>query len=303
MLRKSILTTFILAVVCFLACSDERSDGQQSFTITDDRGKEIVLPRPVMRVVSLGPSFTEVIFALGAEDKLVGVTAYCDYPPPAGEKPKVGDFLNPSIERIVALEPDCVLTTGPSQARTTSKLERLGLNVVQLNPESIAGVERCIRTIGRIVEKDTAAERVIAELRESIGELRPATSSIEKKRSVFLEIDTNPLVTASPASFLGELLVLAGGRNILETGSGYPVINPEHIVEMDPDVIIIANPAVSLDEVKDRVGWEQISAVKHERVRRIDPSLISRPGPRAVRGAAELHRLIYLAPAGEEEGK
>jgi iron complex transport system substrate-binding protein len=303
MLRKSVWIAFILALACFLACSDERGGGEQSFTITDDRGKEVVLPRPVTRLVSLGPSFTEVIFVLGGEDKLIGVTTYCDYPPPARQKPKVGDFLNPSIERIVALEPDCVLTTGPSQARTTSKLERLGLNVVQLNPESIAGVERCIRTIGQIVAEDSTAERMIAELRESIGELRLAVSRIEKRRSVFLEIDTNPLVTASPGSFLGELLELAGARNIVETGSGYPVINPEHIVKMNPEVIIMANPAVSLDEVKGRVGWEQVSAVRYGRIRRVDPSLISRPGPRAVVGAAELHRLIYSGPAnGEEAG-
>ena len=300
MFRKLGFPACAIAVTLVLACSVERGGSGQSFTVTDDRGREVTLPSPVTRLVSLGPSFTEVIFLLGGQDKLVGVTTYCDYPPSARQKPKVGDFLNPSIERIIALDPNCVLTTGPSQARATARLEKLGLIVVQLNPESIAGVERCVRTIGRIVANDSTVNEVIAGLRESVKELKVLTSKIQKKRSVFLEIDTNPLVTASPGSFLGELIELAGGLNIVESGSGYPVVNPEQVVEANPEVIIMANPAVSLKEVTGRVGWDHVSAVKQRRVLRVDPSLISRPGPRAVRGAAELHRLIYSEPAAQE---
>lgn len=284
----------ILFTLCIVSgCSEQVEETEETFLFRDDRGNEIALPRTVERVVSLGPSFTEIVYALGAQDRLVGVTTYCDYPREATRKPKVGDFLNPSIERIIALRPDCVLATAPAQARTIEKLEKLGLSVVQLNPESIVGVERCIVQIGEILDRSRAADCLVNQFRASVEELRDLTSSIKEKKRVFLEIDTNPLVSPSPSSFVGELIALAGGRNIVESGSGYPVINPEFVIQRNPDVIIVANPAVTPGEVKARIGWGQISAVATGGVYSIDPDLISRPGPRSIHGVLELHRLIY----------
>jgi len=291
----------VLATALLVGCSQEDETGGESMTVTDDRDREVTLPRPVTGVVSLGPSFTEIIFALEAEEKLIGVTTYCDYPEAASQKPKVGDFLNPSIERIIALEPDCILATGPTQARTIDRLEKLGLTVVQLNPESITGVLRCIRVIGHIVGRDSAAAALTGELWGSVTGLYRLTSQIENRKRVFVEIDTNPLVSAGPGSFPGELITLAGGDNIIESGSAYPVVNPEEVIRGDPEVMIIASPAVSLKEARERLGWQQVSAVRSESIRRVDPSRISRPGPRAVRGAAELYELIYPERAAQRD--
>jgi iron complex transport system substrate-binding protein len=295
--ERIVIAVALLASVLSAGCSPENQVGAEQMAVLDDRQRDILLPLPVTRIVSLGPSFTEIIFAIGAEEKLVGVTTYCDYPEAALQKPKVGDFLNPSVERIVALEPDCVLATGPTQTRIVERLEKLGLKVVQLNPESIAGVERCIEVIGGIAGIEAVAAELIEGVRDSVAQMNRLTSQIQKRRRVFLEIDANPLVSASPGSFLGELVRLAGGENVVGSGSGYPVVNPEQVIEWDPEVIIIASPAVSLEQVRGRVGWEQVSAVKQGRICRVDPSLISRPGPRGVQGAAELHRLIYPEPA------
>lgn len=295
---QSLILVVLLALFLFAGCSEDVGESHRTFTFTDDRRKEVVLPRPVTKVISLAPSFTEIVYALGAEEKLIGVTTYCDYPQEATLKPKVGDFLNPSIERIIAMKPDCVLATAPSQARIIDRLEKLGLKVIQLNPESILGVERCITQIGEILDRRDSADSLVGQFRGSIRRLRKLTSSIENKKRVFLEIDTNPLVSPGPASFVGELLALAGGVNIVQSGSKYPVVNPEFVIKEDPEVIIIANPAVLPDEVKSRLGWGPVSAVRWGRVYSIDAGEISRPGPRAVKGAEELFRLIYQT--GEE---
>ena len=292
-----------LALFLFAGCSEETGKSHHTFTFTDDRGKDVVLPSPVRRIVSIAPSFTEIVYALGAEEKLVGVTTYCDYPQEATLKPKVGDFLNPSIERIIAMKPDCVLATAPSQTRTIDRLEKLGFKVVQLDPESILGVERCITQIGQILDRKDSADSLADQFRSSIRRLKSLTSSIENKKRVFLEIDTNPLVSPGPASFVGELLALAGGLNIVQSGSKYPVVNPEFVIKEDPEVIIIANPAISPDEVKSRLGWGPINAIRRGRVYSIDADEISRPGARAVKGAEELFRLIYESnEQSESEG-
>ncbi len=300
---QSLILVVLLALFLFPGCSGQKEESVETFTFTDDRGKEVVLPSPVRGIISLAPSFTEIVYALGAEEKLVGVTTYCDYPQEAALKQKVGDFLNPSIERIIAMKPDCVLATAPSQARTIDRLEKLGLNVVQLNPESILGVERCIVQIGEILDRKDAADSLVDQFRGSIRRLRHLTSLIENKKRVFLEMDTNPLVSPGPASFVGELLTLAGGENVVQSNSRYPVVNPEFVIKEDPEVIIIANPAVSPEEVKSRLGWGTISAIRWGRVYSIEAGKISRPGPRAVKGAEELFRLIYqTSEQSESEG-
>jgi iron complex transport system substrate-binding protein len=271
------------------------------FTLTDDAGRTVSLSRPVTRVVSLAPSFTEIIYAIGGEGRLVAVTTYCDYPEEATLKPKIGDFLNPSIEKIIALKPDCVLATDPTQARASETLRKLGIKVVQLNPESIAGVLKCILEIGEILDRKAAADSLVSELDSGAERLRKSAPYINKKK-VFLEIDTNPLVSAGRASFVGELLALAGGENIIGSDSKYPVINAELVIQKDPDVIVLANPAITVKEVESRIGWGQVSAVRTGMVVSIDPSVISRPGPRAIKGALELRRLIYPEANDKKRG-
>lgn len=155
--------------------------------------------------------------------------------------------------------------------------------------------------IGHIVGRDSAAAALTGELWGSVTGLYRLTSQIENRKRVFVEIDTNPLVSAGPGSFPGELITLAGGDNIIESGSAYPVVNPEEVIRGDPEVMIIASPAVSLKEARERLGWQQVSAVRSESIRRVDPSRISRPGPRAVRGAAELYELIYPERAAQRD--
>jgi iron complex transport system substrate-binding protein len=283
----------LLVVSFVLGCGEKKGDESGLRIFLDDRGREVALPGQVARVISLAPSFTEIIYALGAEEKLVGVTTYCDYPAEAKLKPRVGDFLNPSLERIVSLKPDCVLTTAPTQERVTEKLEKLGVKTLELNPESLAGLERCVALIGSLLDRVASADSLVEDLKGSVDELRELTSEVKPKRRVFLEIDTNPIVAPGPRSFVGELIVLAGGENIVESSFEYPVINPEYIIEKDPEVIVVANPGVSVDEVRSRIGWGELSAVKHGRVYSIDPDLISRPGPRALKGAFALFRLFY----------
>lgn len=292
---RVLLTGFALFLA--LGCEDTIEE-KGKCAVVDDRGIEVRLSATPERVVSLVPSVTEVIFALGAEEKLVGVTTFCNYPPEAKLRPKVGDFSNPSLERIVSLKPQVVFATMPEQRPIAEKLENLGLRVFFVQPESVDGILSSIQKVGKVLAKGTVADSLVRELRDGLDCIERLTSNI-KRRRVYVEIAANPLMTATDNSFVGELVALAGGINIGKGPKPYVVINPERIVRKNPQVIILAHPVSTPEEVKKRIGWEEISAVRENRICEIDPDLVLRPGPRIAEGARELLEKIHPEVVGQ----
>jgi len=240
---------------------------------------------PGFRIVSLSPAMTEILFTLNARGSLVGVTTFCDYPEQTKEIYKVGDFSNPSMERIVGLKPDLVIVNLPEQMRIKKQLDKLQIKVFVSSPRSLDDIYREIAEIGGIVKKESVAESLISAMKMTI---RPFGDD-EKKR-VYIELSPRPIVTIGAQTFLNELLEMAGGVNIFsDLKKDYPVVSQEEIIKRNPEIIILLHP----DEIRDRLGWEDIDAVKNKKINRdINQDHLMRPGPRLVEGFKVLREII-----------
>lgn len=253
-----------------------------------------------LRIISLAPSITEILFELGLSKNIVGVTSYCNYPKEALNIERVGTFSEPNIEKILSSRPDLILTTGLEQQPTVEKLKKLKLNVEVIYPSNIEELFDSIRKIGKITETETRAERLITEMKARIGKVKAKVAQIprEKRKKVFVELWYDPITTAGPGSYVDELIELAGGINIAyDTLRPYSRFNPELVIARNPDCIILGYMAQKdrgPGEVLRRFGWGSISAIKNGKVFcDIDPDLLVRPGPRLVDGLEEIYKRLY----------
>lgn len=267
-----------------------------SRTFVDDLGRKIYLAKPPGRIVSVAPSITEILFAIGAGDLVVGVTEFCDYPPEARRKPKVG-YSHPNLESIVRLEPNLVLAPREFlRAELLAKLDQLKIATFILEARTIEDIPAHIQTIGRLVEHTVQADDVATKLRRRIGEVRAATEHLTRPRVLYV-LHSQPLITAGPGSFIHRLIELAGGTNIADhTSSPYPRINIEEVLKRDPEIILF--PVGGADEVPESEQqqwrrWTTVSAVRSGRLHRISADLLNRPGPRIVDGLDTLARIIH----------
>jgi iron complex transport system substrate-binding protein len=251
------------------------------------------------RYISLAPSTTEILFALGQNDEIVGVSSFCNYPPKAKGKEKVGTFSQPNIEKILSLKPDIIFCTGLEQAPIIRELRQLNLKVYVSDPANIEGLFNSIREIGKLTGKDEEANILIKKMGAVIEEINSKVKSIPQKAKprVFVEIWNDPLMTVGGGSFIDELVTLAGGVNIAsDTKRSYVYFSPEQVIKRNPNCIILTYMSKDrpLKTVGERLGWQEISAVKNNRVYNdIDPDLLLRPGPRLVEGLKELYKRLY----------
>lgn len=293
MSRARLLAAILIAVLA-LGCGPEGGDEHPAaaYQGEDSLGRTVVLTGRPERLVSLAPNITEILYALGVGGRVVGVTTYCNYPPEVAGTERVGGFSNPSLERILALEPDLVLLTSHEQGALLSKLEGVDLPSFVVYPQSIAELAKVTREVGRLIGAREAAAGLSQELEQLLE--TPAPS---RRPRVFIEIGADPLMTAGDDSFVGEMIRLAGGENVAQgLPRRYAVINAERVITADPEVIIIAHPAASRATVAERLGWEGIDAVRSGRVfDDIDPDLIMRASPRVAQGVAELRERMATA--------
>lgn len=254
---------------------------------------------PKSRYISLAPSTTEILFALGLDEEIVGVSSYCNYPQRAKSKENTGGFSHPNFEKILSLKPDYVFCTGLEQASVIVELKHLNLKVYVSDPKNMEELLNSIRDIGKITSREKIAESLIKNMRQEIEEIASKVKLIpeEKRSKVFIEIWHDPLTTAGKGSFIDELIMLAGGINIAyDTKRAFSIFSPEEVIRRDPDYIILTymdkeNPSKLLGE---RFGWNRISAVKNNRLYNdINPDLLLRPGPRVVQGLKEIYKRLY----------
>lgn len=267
--------------------------------LRDDIGNLVVVAEPAERIVSLAPSNTEIVFALGIGDRLVGVTDFCDYPPEAQTIAKIGG-VEPNIEAIVALDPDLVLAIGgdpvpPSVAR----LQELGLTVLTLEPHDLESLYRDILLVGQATGAEEQAEALVADMRARVAAVAARTENVAERPVVFYELDaTDPSrpFTAGAGSWHDAFIRLAGGVNLAgDQERAWVQISAEEIIARDPDVIILgdANWGVTPEVVAQRPGWDVVSAVREGRVYPIDGNIVDRPGPRVVEGIEQMARMIH----------
>lgn len=263
------------------------------------------------RYISLAPSTTEILFALGLDNEIVGVSNFCDYPAEARLKNKVGDFSHPVLEKIILLNPDYIFCTGLEQSMVVHQLRQLNFKVYVSDPSSIEDLFSSIIEIGKITGRSKQAQLLLEEMRTRLQKIRNRYCHIpvSQRPKIYLEVWPDPLTTIGSLSFIDDLISLAGGVNIAnDVSRAYFVISPEQVIKSNPNFIVITHSknknALSenfrvkrnLIEVifKKRFGWDNILAIKRQNIiSEIDEDLLLRPGPRAILGLEKLHRLIY----------
>ncbi len=267
-----------------------------AFTVTDQTGRRIVLPAPPERIVSLVPSVTETVFAIGAQGRLAGVTDFCDYPAAARRKPSVGGMVSPNLEVIVALKPDLVVAT-PSGNRheTFDQLARLKIPIYLVNPATVDDVLDLIARLGRLTDRAEAADRMVSQLRARIRAVSARVADRPQPRALYV-LWPDPLIVPGRGALVSELIALAGGDSVTaDGGQGYPRYSMEAALARNPEVILIASHDATGSPLV-RSQWERFShvpAVSAGRVHTVDGNLMHRYGPRMVDGLEVLARLIH----------
>ena len=262
--------------------------------VTDALDREITLETKPQRIVSLLPSLTEILFALDAGDRVVGVTSWCNYPEEATQKDSVGDLFNLSAETILALQPDLVLT-GRSQTleEQLSFLENNGIPYIVIDPQTLAEIETAILQVAEIIDSKEAGQRLVEQIQSDRAAFAEKVAQIpqEERARVFVMLDTEVLFTIGDGEYLSEMIEAAGGINVAkDSGQGYFQISEEAFFTLNPDVIIATFPM--REQVLARDSWQEIAAVKNGRVYDVDGDLVTRPGPRIVQGLEELYNVF-----------
>ena len=267
--------------------------------VTDSMGREVELPKQIAKIVSVAPTATEIVFAVGAGDRVVGVDEYSNYPPEAQNLPKVGGYLDVNVEAIVALQPDVVLVS-TIHRQTVEQLESLGIKCVVVEPRNIEDVYTSIAVVGRMAGQSAQAQAVVDQMKETIAAVAAKIDDIpaHERPLVFYEVWDDPLMSAGPETYTHEIIVLAGGRNLTaDADTDYPIIGYEVVVARDPHVVIYptfhGSVALSAAVLSGRPGWADLTAVREGRIAGIDADIMARGGPRLADAVAEMARLIH----------
>ncbi len=265
--------------------------------VTDQLGRTVTLSDNPQRIVSMAPSITEIIFALGQEHRLKGVTRFSDFPPGALLLPKVGSYVHLDLEKIVALKPDlCLAVKDGNPIEVIKRLESLKIPVYAVNPIDFTSVMQTIIKIGELLGATGKANRLVGSMNDRIQHVKSLVAKTTHRPRVFFQIGINPIVAVGTDTFMHELIALAGGRNLSEGPVPYPRFSREQILGLSPEIFIITSMAREkmFDKIKaDWSRWPDMPAVRNDRIFVVDSNLFDRPTPRLVDGLELLAKLIH----------
>jgi iron complex transport system substrate-binding protein len=269
-------------------------------TVKDATGKEFVFEKAPTHIVSVSPAETEALFAIGLNDQIVGVSDFDDYPEAAKSKQKMGGIVKPNTEAMIAANADFIITGVSMKPETVEKLRVLNLNVFKVEPKKLDDAMADITLFGQITDHQEQAEKVVAKMKADRQKVVDAVKTVkeEAKKKVYIEFSAG--WTVGSGEFMDELITLSGGVNVAADLAGWHQISEEHIIQQNPNVILFAKDAIddkskkTLDQIiRERSGWNQIDAIKNNRVIGLDGNLLSRPGPRLTDGLLEMAKGIY----------
>jgi iron complex transport system substrate-binding protein len=288
---KSLL---LLSLVIFLGTSVSYS---KTLTLKDEAGREVTFPFPPKRIVSLAPNITEILFSLGLDEEIVGVSIHCNFPEKAKSKDRVGSYISLDFEKITFLKPDLIIATGVGNTRDmVDRLEKLGFQTYVIYPKNFDDILQSIGHIGQVVNREKEARRIIKEMRKRSQRVIELTKGLPRPK-VFIQIGDIPIVTVGRGSFADDLTRLAGGENIAgKEKEVYPRFGMEEILKRSPEVIVISsmNPKGDYQKIlQEWTRWKTIPAVKNGRIHLIDSDLLDRPSPRIIDGLEELARALH----------
>ncbi|MFY9133510.1 MAG: helical backbone metal receptor [Candidatus Methanoculleus thermohydrogenotrophicum] len=275
--------------------------GERIVTVTDDFGETVTIRGVPQRIVSLAPSNTEILYDLGLEDRIVGVTDYCNYPPAAADKPKVGGYSTISIERVLAADPDLIFAALGNTEDVVNRLRALGMTVVSLNPETISDVLHDIELVGVATGQEEQAAARVEELRARIQAVTEKTEDLTEKPSVAHVIWYDPIWVSGQATFQDEVIRMAGGTNAFDSVEGWSIIGLEEFLISDPEYIFVSSGTgmgeggydIIYDYFMTEPRMQQLDAVRNNRVYIIDADIISRGSPRIVDALEEVARDLH----------
>lgn len=253
----------------------------------------ILLMSMPSRIVSLAPSVTEILYALGAGDRIVGVTEFCSYPPEARRLPRIGGMINPDLEKIVSLKPDLVIaTTAGNYQEDAERIGRLGIPVHTVGTPTLESVFSTLTDVGRLLGNDAQADRLVKQLRGRLEAVKRSVSKRTAPRTLFI-IEADPLIAPGPGNFLGEAITAAGARLVTPAGApGWAQMDLEQVITAAPEVILTTEPNRKWAEGLDsRVEWRKVPAVRDGRVYVVSDS-IQHPGPRLFDGIEEIAAIL-----------
>jgi iron complex transport system substrate-binding protein len=286
------MRTALLALALLLALRTPAA----ALTTRDMLGRPVTLAAPATRIVSLVPSVTEILFALGAEDRLVGVTDFCDYPPAARQKPSVGGMVNPNLEVLVSRKPDLVVaTTEGNREETVAQLERLRIPTYLVVAHRVTDVTALVSHLGELTGRRAAADALRARIEQRIDAVRRAVAPYPRPRVLYV-LWPEPLIVPGRDALVTELIRLAGGESISAAdGDSYPRYSLEAAVAKAPEVILLANHGANTGPI-DRERWQRLSelpAIRTGRLHHVEGNLLHRYGPRVADGLEQLARAIH----------
>ena len=297
------IATFTLIGMLLGACSPFlQSAGVETAQIimTDGLGREITLAEPAQKIVSLAPSNTEILFAIGAGGEVVGRDDFSNYPAEAGEIQTVGGSSGYSLEKIVELQPDLVLAAEINSPEEVKAIEELGLTVFYLsNPVELDGMYENLRTVAGLTGHEEAAEELIVSLQSRVQAVTESVADIESRPTIFYELDgSDPAKpwTSGQGTFITLLIEMAGGNSIgAELDQPWTQISQEQLIVKNPEIILLGDAqwGTTPEMVAARPGWEGIQAVRENKIIPFNDDLVSRPGPRLVDGLEELVRVLH----------
>jgi iron complex transport system substrate-binding protein len=263
----------------------------------DEAGRTVRVPQPVQRIVSLAPSLTETVYALGLQDRLVGDTDYCDYPPDAQKKPKVGGAINPSLEQIVALRPDLVLVTKSlNLLETVHALDNLGISSYGTDPHSVQEIISSTQRLADVLGVPEAGATLGADLGRHLTGLQQRLNGLPPRRVLFV-VWADPLISAGKNTFIADALRLAGATSIVDSAQDWPQMSLEEVVRLQPDFLVFAESHSDsgknqFDVVAERPGWRGLDAVRNRRFAVISDA-VNRPAPRIISAIEDLARQLH----------
>jgi cobalamin transport system substrate-binding protein len=268
-----------------------------AYQFVDEVGRPVMVPSSPKRIISLAPNVTEILFSLGLDQEIVGVSVHCNFPEKAKTRTRVGSYISLDFEKIVSLKPDLIIGTGAGNTKDmVDRLEKLGFPAYIIFPRNFDGILTSVRHLGQVVAKEKESLAIIRNMESRRQRIIDFTRDLSRPR-VFMQIGEFPIVTVGKGSFADDLISLAGGENVAaEEVKMYPRWGMEEVLKRSPEVILISsmNPKGNYEKVvQEWSRWKMIPAVQHGRIHLIDSDLIDRPSPRIVEGLEEMARLFH----------
>jgi iron complex transport system substrate-binding protein len=278
-------------------CPAAPQTANKSMRVTDEAGRSVEIPQPVRRIVSLAPSVTETLFALGLGDRVVGDTNFCDYPPEAKSRAHVGGPVDPNLEEIAALHPDLVVVAiSINRESTVHSLEQLGLAVYAVDPRTVDQVLDSSQRLGELLGAGDAGSLTIATLRKRLEDIRARLNGVQPRNVLFVVWET-PLISVGRNTFLADALRAAGATSVINASQDWPEVSVEEVVKLQPDYILFSNDdpdklARQIAQLHRQPGWRELRAVRENHIVILSEA-ISRPAPRLLDVIEQLARAIH----------